>query len=296
MKKKIRLFLIVTILGGLAWYLFLKPHDYLATFKIKASAGSINQSIKAWSLSLDNSAIIDQKDLNNLTQQLTLNDSIYNYRWEIKPENDSISKVWIYVKSMNHSLKNRISTPFKDTDFEKRTRRTLVGFHEELTEKLKKFKVRIVGKDTFPDKYCAYILIKSKQSQKAKDMKQNYLLLSDFISSNKIKLNGTPMAEITKWDITTDSIHYNFCFPIIKSDSLPVHRLIKYKQLNGRPSLKAIYNGNYITSDRAWYSLLDYAEKSNTEIIPKPIEVYNNNPNMGGDELRWKTDVYMPIK
>lgn len=296
MKKKISFLTLLITIGGLVWYLFLKPHDYIATFKIKTSAGVINQSIKVWSSNLDNSSVIDQKDLSNLSHQLVFNDSIDEYRWKIIAENDSISKVWIYVTSMNHSLKNRISMPFSDTDFEKRTKITLLGFNEGLKEHLKKFKVSILGVDTLASTYCAYIPIKSTQLHKAKGMMQNYSLLNNFVGANKMKLNGTPLIEITKWDMITDSIHYNFCYPIIKSDSLPENDLIKYKQLKGRPSLKATYNGNYITSDRSWYSLLDYGKRNKIELIPKPIEVFYNNPNMGDNELEWRTEVFMPVK
>ena len=57
-----------------------------------------------------------------------------------------------------------------------------------------------------------------------------------------------------------------------------------------------IYNGNYITSDRAWYELLDDAERKNIEVHQTPVEVFYNNPNYGGDELNWKAEIYMPLK
>jgi len=296
MKKKIGLFILLIGLGTLIWYLFIKPYDYLVTFKANTFPGTINQTIKLWGKIVDPNSKITQSELQNISQELTINDTTYYYKWKLQPLTDSTSKVKIYVKDVDHSLSNKIKILFSETDFEKTTKRTLLEFHEKLTDHLKRFEVKIIGIDTFAGTYCAYIPIKTTQLQKAKAMKQNYSLLSGFVASNNIELNGTPMAEITKWDISTDSIHYNFCYPIIKSDSLPEHNLIKYKQLSITPSLKANYNGNYITSDRGWYSLLNYAEKSKIEIIPKPIEVYNNNPNMGGDELYWKTEVFVPIK
>jgi len=60
--------------------------------------------------------------------------------------------------------------------------------------------------------------------------------------------------------------------------------------------LKAIYNGNYITSDRAWYALLDYAAKNGIAVTGLPIEIFNNNPNMGTNELEWETEIFMPLK
>lgn len=296
MKKKISLFILLIVFGTLIWYLFIKPYDYLVTIRANTFPGTVNQTIKLWSKIIDPYSKITQSELHNISQKLTINDSTYYYNWKIKPLTDSTSEVKVYVKDIDHSLTNKIKIPFSETDFEKTTKRTLLDFNEKLKEHIKKFKVKIIGKDTFAGKYCVYVPIKTTQLQKAKGMKQNYSLLSGFVASNNLKLNGTPMAEITKWDLATDSIHYNFCYPIIKSDSLPVHDLIKYKQLSIKPSLKAIYNGNYITSDRAWYSLLNYAKKNEIEIASEPIEIYHNNPNMGGDALRWETEVYMPIK
>ena len=72
--------------------------------------------------------------------------------------------------------------------------------------------------------------------------------------------------------------------------------MIQYKQYNQVTALKAVYNGNYITSDRAWYALLDYAKQNNIAVNNNPVEVFYNNPNYGGDEMRWKAEIYMPIK
>ena len=69
-----------------------------------------------------------------------------------------------------------------------------------------------------------------------------------------------------------------------------------HKQYNGVKAIKATYNGNYITSDRAWYALLDYAEKNDILIDKKPLEVFYSNPNFGGDELLWEAEIFMPIK
>ena len=96
--------------------------------------------------------------------------------------------------------------------------------------------------------------------------------------------------------IKNDSIQYNFCFPIKQSDSLPKHPEIKYKRYYEKDAIKATYNGNYITSDRAWYALKEYADRNNIEIDLTPIEIFYNNPNMGGDELQWKAEIFMPIK
>ena len=285
------------ILGGfLLWYLIIKPYDYLVTFKVKTSAGTINQSIKLWNTSLENSSPIQQENLKNLTQQIKIKDSTFNYDWSISSVNDSISKVNVYVTDMDHSFANKISIPLGTTDFEKRTQNTITDFIGKLKEHLNKIRVRVIGIDSTRTTYCAYIPMKGLQIEKARGMMQNYSLLTSVLSAENIEMNGTPFVEITNWNTQNDSIAYNFCFPVIKSDSLPIDPRIQYKQYSGVKALKASYNGNYITSDRAWYALLEYAENNGIEIANKPLEVFYSNPNFGGDELQWEAQIYLPIK
>ena len=283
-------------IGFLLWYLIIKPYDYLVTFKVKTSAGTINQSIKLWNTSLENSSPIQQENLKNLTQQIIVKDSTFNYDWSISSVNDSISKVNVYVTDIDHSFANKISIPFGTTDFEKRTQNTITNFIDKLKEHLNKIRVRVVGIDSTRTTYCAYIPMKGLQIEKARGMMQNYSLLTSVLSAENIEMNGTPFVEITNWNTQNDSIAYNFCFPVIKSDSLPIDPRIQYKQYSGVKALKASYNGNYITSDRAWYALLDYAGNNDIEIVKKPLEVFYSNPNFGGDELKWEAQIYLPIK
>jgi len=294
--KKISTTIGFLTIGFLLWYFIIKPYDYLVTFKVKTTAGTINQSIKLWNTSLANSSPIQQENLKNLTQQIIVKDSTFNYDWSISSVNDSISKVNVYVTDIDHSFANKISIPFGTTDFEKRTQNTITDFIDKLKEHLNKIRVRVVGIDSTRTTYCAYIPMKGLQIEKARGMMQNYSLLTSVLSAENIEMNGTPFVEITNWNTQNDSIAYNFCFPVIKSDSLPIDPRIQYKQYSGVKALKASYNGNYITSDRAWYALLDYAGNNDIEIVKKPLEVFYSNPNFGGDELKWEAQIYLPIK
>ena len=294
--KKISAIVGFLSVGFLLWYLIIKPYDYLVTFKIKTTAGTINQSIKLWNTSIENSRPIQQENLKNLTQQIITKDSTYNYEWSISSLNDSISKVSVYVTDIDHSFANKISIPFGTTDFEKRTQNTITDFIEKLKEHLSKTRVSEVVVDSTRSTYCAFIPMKGLQIEKASGMMQNYSILTSVLSAENIEMNGTPFVEITNWNTQNDSITYNFCFPVIKSDSLPKDPRIEYKQYNGVKALKAIYNGNYITSDRAWYALLDYAENHDIVVAKKPLEVFYSNPNFGGDELQWKAEIFIPIK
>ena len=165
----------------------------------------------------------------------------------------------------------------------------------KLNEHIDKFKVTIEGEAEIPSKYVAYLPVKSTQLKKVGGMMKNISYIEQTLLRNNIKLDGLPMLEIINWQMDTDSLSYNFCYPVIKSDSLPQNTDLKYKRIFKKKALKAEYNGNYITSDRAWYALLDYAHSKNISVSPTPIEIFYSNPSTGGDELSWKAEIFLPI-
>ena len=295
--KKLGYVLLFIVLGGLIWYLFLKPSDYIIRFEAKANAGTINQTLKLWDQTLDIvEKISQQENLYHLKQKVQFGDSIHEYIWNIQPLTDSTSKVIVGVRDTKHSLKNKIQVPFTETNFVKRSKATVLDFMDNLLDHTKRIKVTIIGEEESPSKYLAYVPLKVTQFQKAGGMMENFSYLTNELYINGVELDGPPMIEITKWDMENDSIYYNFGQPIIRSDRLPMGSDIQYKRIFPKRALKAEYNGNYITSDRAWYALLDYAAANNIEVEPNPIEIFYNNPNTGGAELTWKAEIYMPIK
>lgn len=297
MRNKIISFVAFLLLIFLVWYLFLKPYDYSVSITSKTFPGAINQSIKLWGNANKNTVLLQQKDFLNIDQQLSFNDSIFQCQWRITPINDSTSNIKVYVKDVGHSLMNKLRIPFFNTNFEKRTKRTILDFNNLLNGHIEKFRVTVVDSlQQLPDTYCAYIPLKASQLSKAKGMMQNYPILSTVLVDNNVELNGKPFLEITNWNREVDSISYNFCYPIIKSDSLPQNGIIEYRKFNGTKAIKAIYNGNYITSDRAWYVLLAYAKKNGIKVSETPVEVFFSNPNIGGNEIEWIAEIYMPLK
>jgi len=294
--KKIFSIVIAIVLASLLWYFLLKPQDYQVNFEAKAIPGTIFESVKAWNEGFDSVAPIQFESPSHFKQTLFVNDSVYQYDWEISPINDSLSAVKVNIKDLDHSFKNKLTVPFLDTDFEKGSRKTLLDFNDFLNEHLKTFKVAIVGEDEIFSSFCACVQLTTTPEGKAKGMMANYNFLNSILLQNQVQLNGPPFVEVLDWDLNNDNLSFNFCNPIIRSEKLPNHPDVIYKRIFGQNALKAVYNGNYITSDRAWYALLDYAKKNNIEVEKKPVEVFFNNPNMGGDALKWKTEVYMPIK
>ncbi|WP_299800546.1 AraC family transcriptional regulator [uncultured Maribacter sp.] len=293
--KKLITITIAIISIAILWYFFIKPQDYQIRVVAKANTGTINQALKAWNKTLPEASIHQLGNIGTLEQMVISGDSTHVYKWNISPINDSTSQIVVDVKDANFSLNNKIAVPFSDTNFEKQSRKTVTDFIESLNIHRKEFKITFMGEDELPSTYCACVEHKTLQSNKAFGMMESYPFINSVIASNEIQVNGVPFIETTDWNMQNDSISFNFCYPIIKTDSLPFIKNLVYKEFIGMKSLKAIYNGNYMTSDRTWYTLVDYAKENNIKIDPKPIEFFFNNPNMGGDALRWKAEVFIPI-
>ena len=295
MTKKILWAVVLSLILALVFYLFLYPSDYKVTFEAKGLPGTINQTLKAWNNEVDGE-IISQDGFDALEQTIKFNDSTHLYSWQFKAINDSTSTVTVYIKDLDNSVMNRLKKPFQDIPIALQSSKTVTDFYEFLNEHLERIRVTFDGESELRSTYCAYVPLEGKQSDKAKGMMQNYNLLASVMGNYNVELNGPPFVEITHWDVEKDSIAYNFCFPIIRSDKLPDHPIIKYKRIFAKKALKATYNGNYITSDRAWYTLMKKAKDLNQEVELTPIEYFFNNPNFGGDELKWQAEIFLPIK
>lgn len=295
MKRKLLTGLVLLIAVAIGWYLFLKPNDYQVTFKTKLIPAVANQSIKLWADALNNCSLENQTDLQNFSHRIVFGDSTYIYAWNITPINDSTSQVKALITDVNNSFANKIAVPFSDTDFEKRSKKTMRNLRDVLKEHSEQFKVTVIGEETIPETYCAYVTYESSQKEKAFKMMQGYPFMN-MLQKLGVELNGPPFIEVQSWNIQKDSLAFNFCYPIINNDSLPEVKGLRFKKIQKQQALKAIYNGNYITSDRAWYALKSYAKTNDIAIENKPFEFFLNNPNMGGDELKWEAHIYMPLK
>lgn len=297
MKKGFKIFMVIVAIFFI-WYLFLKKSDYTINFKSNSFPGTVNQSIKLWNNGLNYSLVLKEMgDLTHLKQKLAVSDSVHVYEWEITELTDSTSSISVAITDTNlkNSLLNRLTVPFAKTNFVKGAENRIYNFMTVLKDHVENFKVTIVGIEEIPEKYLAYIPLEKSQMEKAKGMMENSSFIGQLLTTNQIQLDGPPLLEVTYWDREKDSLNYNFGYPILPNQNVPLTTEVKYKKINKRKGIKAIYNGNYITSDRAWYALLHFAKKKNIEVTALPIEIFYNNPDVGGNALSWKTEVYLPL-
>jgi len=281
---------------ALVWYLFIKRFEFEVNFKSYTLPGDIIETLRIWDRSLADIETLEVDSLNSVTQKIIWNKRTYLCQWNLKKIGDSTTQISADISQPDRRIKNKILVPFTNQQIEQDAKEIALKFRDILQEHLKITRVEVVGEaETLPF-FCLCRSVTTDQPNKAKGMMENYNLLTGFIADFHLQVNGPPIVKISNWKHNTGEVKFDFCFPIAETDSLPRYEGLFYKELKSVKSLKAIYHGNYVTSDRAWYALADYAETNGFELDGGPVEYFYNNPSLGAHEDQWRADIYMPIK
>lgn len=299
-RKKIIIVLSVLFSLFLIWYLFIKKYDYCISFKVNTATGTVFQGIQEWSAIQhqkhnENYTILEKRNFDFIKHEMKKENTQFEYTWDIKSINDSVTKVSVGIKELNHGLYNKLTAPFFETSFKKEQIKKITDFKKGLSEHIKSFKVKIEGEGTSEETFVAYVTLKSVLQEKAQNMIMSDAGITGFLFDNNIKIIGRPYLEITNWNLESETIDFNYCFPMDKNTKIVADDRVKFKTIPALKGLKATYYGNFRTSDRAWFALLDYAKKNNIKLQNKVLEHFLANPFNGGNELEWETKIIIPF-
>jgi len=304
MNKKKSLFIVLFFfLLGIIWYLFIKTDDYIIRFKAKTSPGTLFVLTEEWNLlnqkkELFTYDILNKRPYEFLSQSLNKDGLDLSLNWTFKSVNDSITQVSIGISEKNKGVFNRLTAPFFNTKFKKTSLELIKNYKKGIEFTIKeKFRVHSIRVDSIPPFDFIYIGLENiKMRDKASQMMRNNATILEFMRKNNIEKEGLPVIIVEDWDLENNSIDYKFGFQIKYKDTLPNDSEIKFGRTKSKKALKAIYNGNYIGSDKAWFALYEYAIRHKIEVDLKPMEIFYDNPFMGGNELEWIAEIYLPIK
>ena len=282
------------------WYLFIKENDYTINFKVKAATGTVFQAVHEWSAILaskqkEKHVLLEKKYYSLIKQEILTQQEHKRYTWEICAINDSVTKVSVGIKDLKNSWYNKLTVPFFTTQFKEQELERVKDFKKGLNEHLKTFKVVIDGENTSQKTWVAYINLKSVMQEKGQTMIANDALITGFLHSNNIKIKGRPYVEVVAWDSAKETLDFNYCFPIDSLVKAIADDNVKFKMLPPVKGIQATYYGNFRTSDRAWFAVLDYAKKHDIKLQYTPLEHFLDNPFNGGNELEWKTEIIIPF-
>jgi effector-binding domain-containing protein len=294
--KRIWWIIVGAILLGLSYYLFVRPYEFEVNFTARTSPGDLVSTIRLWNRALKNSEIVEVDSFSAVRQTLVGKNGTYRYDWRFVAVNDSTTRVSIQVSEPGHELMNKILVPVSEPPVEKDAREVATKFHEILQTHLQITSVKIIGETTLESSFCVCREMQTTQIEKANQMMKDYPLLTSFVDAFKLNLAGPPMNRVTEWDHNSGQLKFDFCFPVSARDSLPDGKDLAFKKFPEIKVLKAEYHGNYITSDRAWYQLIQYAKRNGYQVRNLPIEYFHNNPNLGMDQAKWKAEIYLPVQ
>jgi len=277
------------------YYFFGRSHEFEVSLKANTLPGDLIETLRIWDRSLDGAKIIEVDSFSRLKQTIVRGNRNYVYNWYFIALNDSVTKVNVEISEPGRRLANKLLIPFTDQPIEEDANDIGNEFYAVLREHLTITRDKVKGEIKLDSSFCVCRSMETSQIEKANGMMKDYSLLTSFIDNFKLKINGPPIVRVREWSHSLNQLKFDFCFPILATDSLPVVREITYKSFKAENVLMAEYRGNYITSDRAWYELIQYAERNGYKITGMPIEYFHNNPDLGINEINWKVDVYLPI-
>lgn len=277
------------------YYLFIRPFEYEVNFKANTLPGDLIETIRIWDRSVSDAEIVKVDSFSRLDQSITRTGRNYLYRWHFVPGNDSVTNVSIRISQPGRTLSNKLLIPFIEQPIESDAYEIATGFYEILKQHLKITSVKIIGEVELKPKFCVCRTLETDQIEKATGMMSDFPVLTSFVSTFKLKTDGFPIVKVREWSHSQGKLTFDFCFPILRTDSLPSGLPVEYKEFDNVLALKAEYHGNYITSDRAWYALIDYAQKNGYKTTGLPVEYFHHNPNLGTGEQEWQADIYLPL-
>ena len=291
----------IVLVGILFWHFLIKSYNYRISFITKDPAGLVYSNLNSWQALKgleDSSSVIATERLafETITQEVSVNDSLFEYRWSIQPVTDSTTRVTVYITDLQNAWIQNLYTPVYKNDFVKRSLKTVQELGSEWVDYRDRYRVGAISEGQVNSQFCAYLSVETTSGQKARTMMTNIADVMGYVNSNALELAGDPFLQVTKWDRITDSISFDFCFPIKRTDSLPESAVVKFKEVEGFKGIKTIFNGNYSISDKSWYWLIRHAENNNLQVEYLPFEIYKNDPHMGGDPLKWDAEVYLPLQ
>jgi len=287
--------LTVALLG----YLFVFPYHYQVSFSTKQPTGVVFDHLRAWpEFSQQDSVWINNKSLSfydRLTQDIKTSLGNMQVDWKIKRNSDRTTHIQGRFTATQHPIIQKLLMPIGLSFIPERSINLTESLAKGLIEKSKNFIVHSIRDTVLPAIYCAYIPVKTRETNKAQGMLRQISTVMDYLKGNAIALKGDPMIQVTRWSKQQQQLEFDFCFPIDAQENLPEHPEVAFKYTNSGRYLKATFNGNYRISQQGWYALMDHAQRNGIRLGDQAIEIYRNDPHEGGDSMEWVAEILMPI-
>ncbi|MGY5848705.1 hypothetical protein ACW6QP_14940 [Salegentibacter sp. HM20] len=290
-------FLLLLLLGTSIWYFFIKFEDYSIGFNHSFDEQNLYLAARQGNLEELNLKKINKEEAyKKLNQDFSFGFGEINLQWNFNSLKDSLERVEIKVKHREDNFQKRFQVLFGKPEFQKQVVEAIENFRNKMEAQDEIFRIKIEETTTSPATQCICKELQAKPEQKAREMMQSISILSSFVEQNGLKSIGRPRILMQIPGDLSQVADFEFCFPLERGQKIPELKGLKLKEIEERKGLKAIYNGNYMFSHLAWSYVFEYAKMQNLDYQPQLLEVYNSNPQMGGDALEWEAEIYLFLK
>lgn len=304
MKKLFAGFLVIAF-SVFFWYMFGKEYDYQFRTSVRGTPGIVFSEISEWKQfasanSYDDIELVNRRPYKTITQRVAIDGSEYiELKWELEEGDDSSTALKVNVKSTRNHIENRwaIVNPFTRSIFLDTMQKKLQAFHQKLRNQASFFNIRIENEVVnSPEMECACVTSTNVHiTQKAEAMVKTIELLENYVVDRNLELKGYPFVKVRVWEREEDLITFDFCFPINDIKELDEQWPVFFKKTPARPSLKAVFTGNYRLSHIGWFEMLYQAEQKGITVEGLPLEIFHNNPKTELDPLNWTAEIFLPV-
>lgn len=299
--RKLFSVLFLVLIGLAIWFFFIRTYDYEINFSTNANRAHLYYqviNIPSWDAAdEENIKITDTVMYEFIEQLVQKKDAPFLLGWHFKKVSDSVTKIKVGVRAKEQKLIHRLKVLLGNSKLTKQIKENLVAFRSKVKSDQDRFKIHIDGVVESPALHYVGIKLNSRRTSKAIEMIRANGVVYPLLATYNLKKEGFPFIKVQKWKPVSDEMHYEFGFPVQQNDSITVaNKDLFIADLPSYKALKATYYGNYSRSDEAWFALLQYAETNNIKVSKQPLEIFYDNPMQGGDDKKWKAEVFMPIK
>lgn len=302
MKKKLIYvaLILLLLLSGVITFLLTRPSDYQAHFTAKTVPDIAYFCVFYWDSWNRNELnakfeILSKAPVRDVSIKISVLDTTFIFKWTFEKLNDSITLIRVGVSDPQRKYYNRLIGRFYNSHFKNGVRGNIFDIKRRLDFLSKSLHYEFIGKNQLEKRSCVCMKLKSTKRGKAMTMLSTVAGLNQFVSQNELELNGPPFLVIYDWNELNDSISYDFCFPVKRTDAVPEDPYIKLKTIGPMETVKTDFYGNYSLTDVTWHNLAEEANKLGYRSNDTIIEVFYNDPHAGGNELDWKAGIYLGV-
>jgi len=245
----------------------------------------------------------NRQKLTNLTlapdslvvQSLSNNETMQEYRWQIKPTEKGVKLLWRVSGDLN--FWQRIFADKMDDLMGPDMVRGLELIERSVRQDMEKHETSILKPVDLSSTYYLYQTSSCKIDSLGKELDKVLPAVIIYAVKNQVQMSGKPFVIYNKWDKANNSVIFSAAVPT-KEKELSNESKILTGQMPGGHYLKVKYQGDYKFMREAWDKAYKYINDKENLIVDTsrhPFEEYVVGHTKSLNPADWITYIYIPV-